>query len=98
MNKKRFILQVISICIVISIYFIKPPTNYILIILLLQGLACIYYGLHLINRGQAEGYGNTFISNIFAQNDEASKKIKSYKVRYANNIRWLCTNTCLLFG
>jgi len=75
MKNNRLLLQMLSILVPISIYYIKLPTNYFFVILLVQGFGCIYYGVRLIDRGQTEGHGNTFISEMFAQNDKASKKV-----------------------
>jgi len=75
MKKNRLLLQILSIIIPIAVYYVKPPTNYFFVLLLLQGFACIYYGLHLIQRGQIEEQGNTFISEMFAQNVKTSNKV-----------------------
>jgi len=59
---------------------IKPPTNYVLIIiLLLQGLLCLYYGIHLINRSRNEKYGDIFLTKMFhpsfgIDNDDKNSK------------------------
>ena len=80
MKKNRLLLKILSIIIPISVYYVKQPTNYFFVILLVQGFGCIYYGLHLIDRGQTEGHGNTFISEIFAQNNKASKKVNLKRI------------------
>ena len=75
MKSNLIILKLLSFIIPVSLYFVKEPTNYFFTLLLIQGFASIYYGLHLIQRGQIEGTGNTFLSDFFAQNDKASKSV-----------------------
>jgi len=65
MKNNRLLLQTLSILVPISIYYFKPPTNYILILVLIQGWLCLYYGIHLINRSRNEKFGNLFLTKLF---------------------------------